>query len=73
MKKNHKKLFDVFEELSEGLRNEEYEHHDVIEYFKEFIDDTLRLQVEFELSKKDIKILEKASIVLNEAYEVKIK
>lgn len=66
------KLYEIFEQINECLRNEEFSHQDIIEQFKEFIDETLILKVEMELSDSDINKLENASIALGKAYEVKV-
>lgn len=63
-------LCEIFEQINEAMRMGDFAHHEVIEQFKEFIDDTLMLKVEFELSESDIQKLEAASVALNRACEV---
>lgn len=65
-------IVDIFESINDGMRNGLFEHHDVIEQFKEFIDESLILKVELGFSDSDIEKLTNASVALGQAYDVRI-
>lgn len=63
---------EIYEAINEGFGTGQFTHKDVLDMFKNFIDDTLMLKVEFGLKPSQVKILEIAAFALDKASSIKV-
>jgi hypothetical protein len=66
-------LNEIYEELSEAIREEKISYGDVMQMFADFIEDTLILKVELGLSKQQIEVQQKAKRLLIESAKIKFE
>lgn len=67
-----KELCDVFQELNDGMCNGDWEHHEIIEQFAGFIEDSLELKVEFGFSEEDVQKLLKAVEAIENLSKIRV-
>lgn len=65
-----KDINEIYESINEGLGNDDFSHGEVLSMVQDFVEDTLMLKVEYQLSQTDEQTLKDLIVLLKKAQTI---